>query len=433
MHRHILILAGLLWLLTTFVTSASAADRFLVVRYDDYAPASAYTHAAESGPNVPRPVEQTPDLEARLFDLFQRCHGRIIVGVIPFPILSPDDPPQSPDSVSLDASWLANAENPWVTLLRQYVASGTIEPALHGYEHRRNTRPTHRPGEFGGQPATWQHDAIRRGRDVLSRAIDRPVPVFVPPWNSWDAATAAALDTLGFAWCTADAHHADYEDGRVRFIPQTASQPEQLLAFLRSGQPIAAGSILVLTTHPFDFTGSEGERYFRSLEQLLEHVDADPDWACVGLSDLPPAPLDQWHLRFRRAVAWSNTTDLAQDMIALSPLAADTVPLYEAAGTYTNRTLSWRLVITAVLLLAAASGWLAGWLIAQWDRRRWTRRAALLPALATLVLLVGAFTIASRGYHVRGIRWQVISVVAGLSLGLAGVFPRRTMTRDPAR
>jgi peptidoglycan/xylan/chitin deacetylase (PgdA/CDA1 family) len=430
MYRHTAILAVLLWLLTALATPASAADRFLVVRYDDYAPVSAYTHAAEAGPEVPRPVDQTPEVEARLLDLFQRCHARIVVGVIPFPILSPADPPKSPDSLSLDASWLADRENPWVALLRQYVASGTIEPALHGYEHRRNTPPTHRPGEFGGQPATWQRDAIRRGRDALSRALDGPVSVFVPPWNSWDTATAAALDDLGFAWCSADAHHANYEDGGVRFIPQTASQPEQLLAFLRSGHPIPAGSILVLTTHPFDFTGPEGERYFQSLEQLLQYVDADPDWACVGLGDLPPAPLDQWHVRFRRAVAWSNTTDLARDMICLAPLAAVSPPLYDAAVTYMNRTLSWRLVIALVLLLAAAAGWLAGWLIARWDRRRWTRRAALLPALATVVLLAGAFPIASRGYHVRGIRWQVIAVAAGLSVGLALRPPRRAAASD---
>lgn len=431
MVRSIVTVTFIAWLFGAAATSALAADRFLVVRYDDYAPVSAYTHAAESGPAAPRPVEETPQLEARLFDLFQRYHGRIVVGVIPFPIVSPADSPKPPETIAPEDSWLADAENPWVVLLRQHVASGTIEPALHGYEHRRYSPPGHRPGEFGGQPADWQHSAIRRGRDVLSRAIDGPVVVFVPPWNSWDAGTAAALEALGFAWCSADAHHADYKDGLVRFIPQTASHPETLLAFLRSGRPIPAGSILVLTTHPFDFTGEQGERYFRSLEQLLQHVDADPDWACVGLGDLPAVPLEQWHQRFRRAVAWSQTADFAQDMVCLAPLAAETEPLFASASTYANRTRAWRVVIAGVLLLGAIVGWLAGWLIARRDRHRWVRFAALLPAVATVVLLIGAMSIASRGYHVRGVRWQAIAIAAGLSLGL-GLPPARKVQRAPA-
>jgi peptidoglycan/xylan/chitin deacetylase (PgdA/CDA1 family) len=433
MNRRVVILAGLLWLLAFVATAASGADRFLVVRYDDYAPTSVYTRASESAaPDVaPRPVETAPDLEARLFDLFQRHHARIVVGVIPFPIRTPADPPKPPDVTPLTASWLADADDRWVILLRQYVATGTVEPALHGYEHRRNTRPGHRPGEFAGQPDNWQLDAIRRGRDALSLAIEGTVPVFVPPWNSWDANTARALDSLGFAWCSPDAHHADYDDGRVRFVPQTASEPSQVLAFLRSGQTVPPGSILVLTTHPFDFTGPDGDRYFQSLEQLLQQVQSDPNWACVGLGDLPPATLAEWHLRFRRAVAWNNTADLAQDMVCLAPLAARPAPLYESVNAYVNRTLSWRLVIAIALLVAVALGWLAGCLAARWGRRRWARTAALLPALAALILLAGALSIVARGYHVRGIRWQVVCVAAGLSLGLAIYPPRRTAAGGP--
>ncbi len=319
----------LAWL-ATGMAPVLAADRYLVVRYDDYAP-YAYTYAAAPGADdaAPRPVQAAPELETRLFDLFRRHHARIVVGVIPFPIREPGNPAKPTAATTPTASWLADADNPWVVLLRRSVADGTVEPALHGYEHRCNTQAGHRPGEFAGQPAEWQLDAIRQGRDALSRAIDSSVRVFVPPWNSWDAGTEQALEALGFEWCSADAYHADYGDGCVRFVPQTASQPQQVLALLERGQAVPPGSILVLTTHPFDFTGPVGQRYFRSLENLLRHVDADPSWACVGLGDLPDAALSQWHLRFRRAVAWDRMAELAQDTVGVSALAPASLAVYE--------------------------------------------------------------------------------------------------------
>ncbi len=415
----------LAWLAAA-TSPAPGADRYLVVRYDDYAPA-AYTYSAAPGAAdaAPRPVQAAPDLEARLFDLFRRHHGRIVVGVIPFPIDGPAEPPRPPAAAPPAASWLSDADNPWVVLLRRGIADGTVEPALHGYEHRRNAPLRHRPGEFAGQPEDWQLGAIRQGRDALCQAIGRPVRVFVPPWNSWDAGTAAALDALGFAWCSADAYHAGYRDGRVRLVPQTASRPQALLSLLQGEQAAPPGSILVLTTHPFDFTGTDGQQYFQSLEELLRQVEADPDWACVGFDDLPEAPLPQWHLRFRQAVAWNSLASLARDMIVLPAPAPPSPPLFEPTESYASRIRPWRLAVAAVLAASAAAGLLAGWLLGRWPvRPAWARRAAVLPAVAALVLLAGAFAIASRGYHVRGIRWQAIAVMAGLSLGLAGARPR---------
>lgn len=431
MRRRICILSSLLWLLAS-AAGTRAADRFLVVRYDDYAPIK-YTSALESDSSPHATTDSAratqPDFEARLFALFHQYQARLVVGVIPFPIRNPSDPSRPPTTAQPSDSWLADPADPWVVLLRRAIADGTVEPALHGYEHRRRSPSGFRPGEFARQPADWQQEAIRQGRDALAGALGQQVRVFVPPWNSWDASTARALDALNFTWCSSDLHHADYTAGNVRFLPQTAGHPDILLALLHSSQALPPGSVLVLTTHPFDFVGQAGQQYLRSLEQLLQTVQADSDWACIGQEDLPAAPLSQWHDRFARAVAWHDTCELAQDLYGLSAAAPLASPVYGPVDAYSHRIWLWRLAIAAVLLTSATVAWLAG----RFTSRRLLRSGLIisvlagLAALSLVILVSGAMSIHSHGYHVRAVRWQAIAVTGGLVLGLGSA------RRRPAR
>ncbi len=174
---------------------AAAGGRYLIVRYDDYAPRVAENQA-----------HQGIELERRLFELFDRYDAKLVVGVIPEPVSGDID---GYDPYVADADWLSRPEDPWVVLLREYVDLGVVEPALHGYQHNRRTPAGHRPGEFAAQPYEWQRDELEKGRAKVAATVGRSVDVFVPPWNAWDANTARALSELGIPWLSPDLHHAE--------------------------------------------------------------------------------------------------------------------------------------------------------------------------------------------------------------------------------
>jgi hypothetical protein len=138
--------------------AAGTDQRYLIVRYDDYAPFTLY-----DGPHA-------PGLERRLFELFAAHRAEVVVGAIPFPVGTPGAG-AGPVHDLVEPSWLARVDDPWVTLLRECIARGVAELALHGFEHRQRALPGLRLGEFHGRPSKWQHEAIRRGRDALAAAI----------------------------------------------------------------------------------------------------------------------------------------------------------------------------------------------------------------------------------------------------------------------
>jgi hypothetical protein len=388
------------------------ASSYLVVRYDDYCPRDPLG-AGQVG----------IELERRLFELFHAHDARLLVGVVPFPTAHGTSARRAHEDAPLTRNWLEQPDDPWVALLRRYADLGFVVPALHGYSHLRRTPARHRPAEFVGQPYDWQYQKIRAGRDALRTALGIPIRTFVPPWNGWDTNTSRALGELGFEWLSADLHHAVSTAMAVRRVPQCSSAPNEVLELLRTDHQIPSGSIVVLVTHPFDFEGADGEAYFRSLEQLLEFVRADPNWACVGLSDLPEASPSEWNERFRRAVRWEHIQCFLQDSVGPPWLLRPRPTAYRPLEWYRAHTLPWQVAVAVTLIVSAAAGWLLSRLVARrvLRSRRFLWAAAVLATTALIVLILGAVAIADRGYGIRGVRWQAVAIATGATLALAWV------------
>ncbi len=411
--------------LTSAVASAGPTG-YLVVRYDDYAPVSPYDRG-----------DHGIEIEKQLFALIEADNARLTVGVIPFPVTGPDALPQhDPANLAPTGSWLSDPDNPWTRLLREYVDRGVVEPALHGFEHRRRSRPDHRPGEFEGQSLDWQRDAIAVGRDALSAAVGRPIRVFVPPWNAWDAAAAGALEVLDFTWLSPDLQHADFPDTAIRAAPQCTASPAEALAWAKNPANAMDKSVIVLVTHPFDFYGDNATRYFDELKSLLAFVNDSPDWKAVGLEDLPPDAPSQWNRRFREAVSWEHARTLLADLPGIGPLAAPAAAPFQPADWYAGRLpgLQWSFV-AAMAMTALLTGWVATCILRRLPRARLISWIGGFASIALFVfLLVGASDISARGYRVRGIRWQAICGVGGALIGCStvalGATRRRTAISD---
>ena len=385
---------------------AKNARCHVVVRYDDYAP---YYEG----------VSADIDMLNRLLDCFAARGGKLVTGVIPFPRATGSAAPDAgPGDIS--DSWLLRPNEPLVQMLRTHLRKGSVELALHGFEHRQRRPQGYRPGEFLGQPYLWQYEALRLGRDALAAATGQSVRVFVPPWNSWDDNTLAALRELGFAWCSPDAHHDSRDAAGIRLAPQCTADPQQVMAMIRAQPSLPAGSVIVLTTHPFDFAGPAGRSYLQSLEAMLDLVAASPDWACVGFTDLPDQSAQNWSRRFTQVVRWQHTLELAGDIRGLRAAPAMQPGALRPAEWYDGPIRGWQAAIAAALAVSA----MLAWLVARGLTRRLvrSRRLALagvvLAAIALVVLLVGAVDLLQKGYHVRGIRWQAICVLLGAALGI---------------
>ncbi len=412
-----------------FSAPASATDavspRYLVIRYDDYAPITPYDRGSSG-----------IEIERRLFDLIARYQARITVGVIPFPVSESVAPPHDPAKLAPSDSWLSHSDDPWVVLLREYVDRGVIEPALHGFEHRRRSLPGHRPGEYRHQPEQWQRDTLALGLQSLSNAIHRPVRVFVPPWNAWDAFTARALADLNVEWLSPDLYHAESLDADIRLVPQTTADPAEALFWVRDQVLPPADTVIVLVTHPFDFYGPGAEAYWRSLETLLAYVHKPYPWRAAGFEDLPKSNAVTWNHHFQAAVGWERTRALLDDFIGVPAKFVPDPEPFHPVGKYIEQVpslqdLQWSVTIVLSLTVLVAGGLAAALTVLTRPWRMNLRLAAAASAIAFIVLLIGACQIAARDYAVRGLRWQAVAAAGGLTLGLAGCAARRSSRSTP--
>jgi len=142
----------------------------LVFRYDDY-------HAS-FGPES----RAKDDIERRFLATFAEHEVPITLGVVPNY--------ERRRSLAADATRL--------DALRECVAGGRGEAALHGLTHESFAPEGSRSSEFAGQPREQQLERLRTGKAMLEEWVDAPVVSFIPPWNTFDEATVGALADLGF-------------------------------------------------------------------------------------------------------------------------------------------------------------------------------------------------------------------------------------------
>jgi predicted deacetylase len=133
--------------------------------------------------------------ERRVADIFERKGVPQTIGVVPFHASDEPHDPRGTEHREL-------GENPaMVDFLRAYVARSGSEVALHGYTHRTNrlSRPSRREYfEFRRLSAEAQAEMIRRGTEIVERALGVRPTTFIPPWNRLDQATLQACAQEGY-------------------------------------------------------------------------------------------------------------------------------------------------------------------------------------------------------------------------------------------
>ena len=278
----------------------------MVFRYDDYHASFGEATAAQDA------------IERRFLDAFAEQGVPLTLGVVPNygGRRSLDD-----DAAKLDA-------------LRDAVAAGRAEPALHGLTHQSLTPEGERDSEFAGQPPGQQAERLRTGKTQLEEWVGEGTVVsFIPPWNTFDDGTLAALDGLGFIALSAALSERPVDP--LAAVPHTCGLRD-LRRTLRRLDGREGHAFVVCMFHHFSFTDSPdplarvyGQIALSGLSPLLAWCRERPgiELLTVGeaarryrgeLTDGRVAEAaERWHLVFR----WRRTPVLGRLVRRWAPRA----------------------------------------------------------------------------------------------------------------
>lgn len=161
-----------------------------------------------------------------------------------------------------------------IELLRGAVAGGAVEVALHGWNHLANAFTGHpTPSEFKGLPFDAQVQILERGRNFLAKAAGAATKIFVPPWNSYDDTTEAALEHLGFEVISASRYAPKPRPrSRLKFVPMTTEILGLRSAVAKSTSGNTPGAVIGIMMHPYDFLETGDSRGVISLEGFEEEI-----------------------------------------------------------------------------------------------------------------------------------------------------------------
>lgn len=355
----------------------------LLLRYDDYSATSPMA------------------LERRLFDGLAALQAPLLVAVVPFPgeVYPPADGAPHVRPVRLAAEKEA--------LLREHVAAGRVEVALHGFNHQSNSVVDGRPSEFAGLSLERQRQLLALGKAGLEQALGLPVRTFTPPYNTFDATTVRALRETGFTVLSAGVTPAE-NAGRLALVPGTV-YPQGLKETVQRALRSQLGEVLIVVVmHPYDFAGSGADmpafrKRYRdpmSVEAFLQDVAwarAQPGARFVSAAEELARGADLSAGRVDANVALRNVHDSLGRLLPafLQPPQLDGLLL----GTGEARRLRWALYARAGLVAIAlfAAAYLASRRLA---RARWFARtvrvqrvalAAAVPAVLVLGVVQGFY------------------------------------------
>jgi peptidoglycan/xylan/chitin deacetylase (PgdA/CDA1 family) len=188
--------------------------------------------------------------------------------------------------------------------------AGIIEIALHGHVHVRLQQESASPSEFTGRPQSEQHALIAEGHAHLERVFGQSVTGFVPPWNSYDAATLRALEQSGFRYVSAGWDAPGGYRGPIKLLPLTAHLNDIPTALAEARRFSKANPIIVIVMHHYDFAESGSDRPIIDMPGFaaaLAKLSGEPDVRLCRLGDIAASfgatdrPMRQHYLWARHA------------------------------------------------------------------------------------------------------------------------------------
>jgi len=164
---------------------------------------------------------------------------------------------------------------------------GVAEIALHGFSHeQRGSAPRGTQSEFAGLASADQVDLIAQGLARLKDIFGDAVSGFVPPWNSFDAATLDALERLSFRYVSGGWESPLPYRGVVAVLPRTCNLSSLETAVKEARRAHSLSPIIIAVMHHYDFSESGDENAIIDLsgfDKLLGLLAEQPDLTILPL------------------------------------------------------------------------------------------------------------------------------------------------------
>lgn len=179
---------------------------------------------------------------------------------------------------------------------------GILEIAQHGFDHVSCRPGSALPSEFAGLDPATQREKITAGRATLERVFGVPVSGFVPPFNTFDHATASILSDQGFHYLSAGSEHGLIETGCLAQLPRTC-QIVELERALSEARRRPNGQLAIMAVmHHYDFQESGHADAPLTLQRLSELFQRLRQQADVRLNTLDQLAARHDSAIWRRAV-----------------------------------------------------------------------------------------------------------------------------------
>lgn len=242
----------------------------LVIRYDDYG--AAYL----------------PSCGARLA-VEQMLHDQTVAHGWPW--VNAITPLQSVDTHNVHETRTVHLveDPPRVALLRDMMAKGCCEPAVHGLTHHTWKQLPRYGTEFAGLPLDRQTEILRTAKSEVEGLTGRSVGVFVPPWNSYDEATVEAAGEVGLTLVSTGLMTFVPGAPPVDVVPATV-ELIHLRQIMDAGHQYPPGSVLVILLHGTDFVGVDREIGYLQPEEfgpLIERAERHFHAHVVPVTSVP--------------------------------------------------------------------------------------------------------------------------------------------------
>lgn len=363
-------------------------------RYDDY--------SATSNPTV----------DNGLIGLFGKHGVCCTFAVIPRVTEGNYRDPRPRPSLDLDASRR--------TALAAAVQNGSVDVALHGFEHRSNGRGMPH-SEFRGESFAVQAEKIGRGKALLEEVIGRPVLSFVPPWNTYDENTVKALHENGIQCLSANRYGPLVSTiETMRLLPITVELPDLESAVAAARARRQDDPVIGILMHPYDFRESGDQRAQVDLAILDGKLAWLKQQADVAVASVTALATSSGAFDIRR---YAGNQPFAQEQLVPPFIRGVADTPYYASPSGTAAARQRRLAgSVSTYLLAAIAGIAAGDLL-QEIALSIHSAAEELALVLVLALLGGLVWRTSRQPRVYFRPMLLMTLLAGCGLGTAiGIF-----------
>lgn len=237
------------------------------------------------------------DVERGMFEVFEKANVPLTVAVVPRVVENMYG--QADGAIPGRELELPQDK---IDLLRDYVARGVVEAALHGYSHELTSAPGSPRSEVAGLSEAEQTRRIGEGKRLLAEAAGMDIVTFIPPFNGYDETTVKVLQREGFTtlsaglWCPAAASQ------KLRFLPSTSTLADCRAAVQAARESRAMEPTVVVLFHETDIVEAfdSGSMTLSQIAELLQWVNDQDDVRTMTASAAARAMPQYDSLRFAK-------------------------------------------------------------------------------------------------------------------------------------